>query len=52
MDFKGYITDKLVSFTELDKDTVSNALETPPDEKLGEMKTVADLWNCLSELAA
>lgn len=23
-----------------------------PDEKLGEMKTVADLWNCLSELAA
>lgn len=23
-----------------------------PDEKLGEMKTVADLWNCLSALAA
>ena len=23
-----------------------------PDEKLGETKTVADLWNCLSELAA
>ena len=23
-----------------------------PDEKLGEMKTVADLWNGLSELAA
>lgn len=23
-----------------------------PDEKLGEMKTVSDLWNCLSELAA
>ena len=23
-----------------------------PDEKLGEMKTVADLWNCLSKLAA
>ena len=23
-----------------------------PDEKLGEMNTVADLWNCLSELAA
>ena len=23
-----------------------------PDEKLGEMKTVVDLWNCLSELAA
>ncbi len=37
MDFKGYITDKLVSFTELDKDTVSNALETPPDEKLGDL---------------
>ena len=37
MDFKKYVTEKLVSLTNLDENTVSGSLETPPDEKLGDL---------------
>ncbi len=37
MDFKEHITDKLTELTGLDRETVSAAMETPPDEKLGDL---------------
>ena len=37
MDFKEHIIDKLTELTGLEKDVVSKAVETPPDEKLGDL---------------
>ena len=37
MDFKEHIIDKLTELTKLDRGTVSGAVETPPDEKLGDL---------------
>lgn len=37
MNFKEHIIDKLVELTSLERDVVANAVETPPDEKLGDL---------------
>ncbi len=37
MDFKEHIIDKLTKLTSLEKETVLKAVETPPDEKLGDL---------------
>ena len=37
MDFKAHITDKLTELTGLEKAAVEKAVETPPDEKLGDL---------------
>lgn len=37
MDFKQHITDKLAELTVLDRTIIEKALETPPDEKLGDL---------------
>ena len=37
MDFKEHIIDKLTALTSLERETVAKAVETPPDEKLGDL---------------
>lgn len=37
MNFKEHIIDKLTELTALERDTIANAVETPPDEKLGDL---------------
>lgn len=37
MNFKEHIIDKLTELTGLERDTISKAVETPPDEKLGDL---------------
>ena len=37
MDFKEHIIDKLTALTSLERDAVAKAVETPPDEKLGDL---------------
>ena len=37
MDFKQHIVTRLADLTGLDKETVTNAVETPPEEKLGDL---------------
>lgn len=37
MNFKEHIIDKLATLTALEKDIIANAVETPPDEKLGDL---------------
>lgn len=37
MDFKEYAIDKIVELTELERETVANAVEIPPDEKMGDL---------------
>ena len=37
MDFKEYIIDKLSQLTSLEREAVAKAVETPPDEKLGDL---------------
>ncbi|MDD6484726.1 MAG: arginine--tRNA ligase [Clostridiales bacterium] len=37
MDFKKYVTDKLKELTGLDEQVISSSLETPPDEKMGDL---------------
>lgn len=37
MNFKEHIIDKLVELTSLERGAVENAVETPPDEKLGDL---------------
>ncbi len=37
MNFKEHIIDKLVELTSLERDVIANAVETPPDEKLGDL---------------
>lgn len=37
MNFKEHIIDKLTEHTDLDRDIISKAVETPPDEKLGDL---------------
>ncbi len=37
MDFKEHIINKLVELTSLERDTVAKSVETPPDEKLGDL---------------
>lgn len=37
MNFKEHIIDKLTELTGLERETVANAVETPPDEKLGDL---------------
>lgn len=37
MDFKQHITDKLAELTGLEKSVIENSVETPPDEKLGDL---------------
>ena len=37
MDFKQHITDKITEITGLDRATVEGAIETPPDEKMGDL---------------
>ncbi len=37
MNFKEHIIDKLVDLTSLERDVIANAVETPPDEKLGDL---------------
>ncbi len=37
MNFKEYVIDKLVEYTELERETVENSVEVPPEEKLGDL---------------
>lgn len=37
MDFKQYVTDKIAELTELEKEAVEKVLETPPEEKMGDL---------------
>lgn len=37
MKFKEYVTDKLTELTGLEKSVIENSLETPPEEKLGDL---------------
>ena len=37
MDFKAHIIDKISTLTGLEKEAVASAVETPPDEKLGDL---------------
>ena len=37
MDFKEYIAEKLAGMTGLDKATILGAVETPPEQKLGDL---------------
>ena len=37
MDFKKHIIDKLTELTSLERDVIANSVETPPDEKLGDL---------------
>ena len=37
MDFKEYVIDKISTITELPKEQVRNAVEIPPDEKMGDL---------------
>lgn len=37
MNFKNYVTDKIVEYTSLPKEQIENALEIPPDEKMGDL---------------
>jgi len=37
MDFKEYVIDKIVEFTELERAVVEKSVETPPDEKMGDL---------------
>lgn len=37
MDFKEHIIEKIVQITELERETVENAIEVPPDEKMGDL---------------
>ena len=37
MDFKQHITDKITEITGLDRAAVEDAIETPPDEKMGDL---------------
>ena len=37
MDFKEYVIDKISAVTELPKEQVKNAVEIPPDEKMGDL---------------
>lgn len=37
MDFKEYTIDKITSITGLSRDTISGAVETPPEQKLGDL---------------
>ena len=37
MDFKEHIIDKLTALTSLERETIAKAVETPPDEKLGDL---------------
>ena len=36
MDFKEHIIEKIISITELDRETVEKSIEIPPDEKMGD----------------
>ena len=37
MDFKEYVIDSIVAITELEREVVEKSIETPPDEKLGDL---------------
>ncbi|MBR5271349.1 MAG: arginine--tRNA ligase [Clostridia bacterium] len=37
MDFKQYVTDKISKITELENEIIEKALETPPEEKMGDL---------------
>ncbi len=37
MDFKGHVIDKIAAVTGLDRETVGNAVEIPPDESMGDL---------------
>ena len=37
MDFKEYVIDSLVAITELEREVVEKSIETPPDEKMGDL---------------
>lgn len=37
MDFKEHIVQKIIDITNLDREVVENAIETPPDEKMGDL---------------
>lgn len=37
MDFKEYVIDKLIELTGLEKPLIENALETPPEERMGDL---------------
>ena len=37
MDFKQYVTDKIIEITSLERDIVEKALEIPPEEKMGDL---------------
>ncbi len=37
MDFKQYVTEKITELTELEKEAVEKVLETPPEEKMGDL---------------
>ena len=37
MDFKQYVTDKISKITELENELIEKALETPPEEKMGDL---------------
>lgn len=37
MDYRKYVVDKLTEFTELEREVIDAAVETPPEEKLGDL---------------
>lgn len=37
MDFKEHIIEKIIKLTELERETVENSIEVPPDEKMGDL---------------
>lgn len=37
MDFEKYVIDRIVSLTELDRTVVEKSIETPPDDKMGDL---------------
>ncbi len=37
MDFKNYVIDKIIELTNLEREVVEKSVETPPDEKMGDL---------------
>ena len=37
MNFKDYVIDNIVTLTQLERSVVEGAIETPPDEKMGDL---------------
>lgn len=44
MDFKAYVIDKLTDISGLSRDVIAGAVETPPEQKLGDLAFPASFW--------